>query len=312
MRKLLLLSSLMLMLIPVLPSIAQDDCSSLTINRQIDSWYQEFLGSRSEVDAQETMQAAAELQDRINELLATCGLVLDDVSGGAEQTGSGTLESPFDTSASAIVADVEFTVTSDVRPADEILVEAGVMPANQPEGTEYVIIYIDFLCARDAQDGGCNLTGEAFQLVGDMGEVYLSALARIDDYVIETRDVPAGGRRSGGIPFLINSADTGLLLLYYPSGDPESEEVAYFQAQVAPTSMLVTTDQQQLAVRGGPGIVYGPLGSLNADEIATAIAISEDGEWLYIETSRTEGWVPVEQINADMRLDGLPVRIFEN
>jgi hypothetical protein len=307
------LSILVLLIISAFPIQAQDDeCSSLLINRQIDSWYQEFLGTRSEVDAQASMQAAAELQTRINNLLETCGLILESGSDEAEQTGLGTLESPFDTGAFATVGDVDLKVTGDARPADTMLAAEVTLPANQAEGTEYIIVYIEFACARDAKDGGCNLTSNVFQLRGDSGEVYLPALLRFSENVIETRDVPAGGRRAGGIPFLIKSSETGLQLLYFPTADPVNELPHYFHAQVAPPSMQVTTDEQSLAVRGGPGAVYGPVGFLEASETALAVAISEDGEWLYIETSRTEGWVPVEKLNYDMRLDGLPVRVFEN
>lgn len=312
MRRILFLSILMLLLISTASSLmAQDECSSFALNRQIDSWYQEFLGSRSEVDTQETMVAAAQLQNRIDTLLESCGLILDNPLESAEQTGMGTLDSPFDIGASATIGDVEIKVTHDIWPADEILVNDGVLPANQPDNTHYIIVYIEFSCARNAQDGGCNLTADTLRLVGDMGEVYLPAIARISDYVIETRDVPAGRQRSGGIPFLVDSDDTGLLLLYYASGDPEDEEVAYFYGQAAPTSIQVTSNVQSVAVRLVPSTISGPIGSFNDDEVGLAVAISEDGEWIFIETSRIEGWVPLDKLNIGLHIEGLVVRVEE-
>jgi len=314
MRKILFLFLLLFLLIPTLSTVAQnDECSPLNINRQIDSWYNDFLGARSEVDAQVSMKAAADLQTKINDLLQTCGLTLEEVSAATEQTGLGTASSPYDSNAFGSAGDyVEISVTGDERPADTLLADEGALPANQPEGTEYIIVYIDYNCSRDVPGGGCNLTSKAFQLLSDSGEVYEPAMFSFSEDVIESRDVPAGASRSGGIPFLINAADTGLQLLYYPSGDPTNTEVYYYYAQIAPPSFEVTTSEQSLAVRGGPGIQYGPLGDFRDNETATAIGISEDGEWLYIKTDRVEGWVPVEQIITDMRLDGLPIHPFDN
>lgn len=313
MRKILFLCIFLLLLIPSISILAQDDeCSSFNINRQIDSWYNEFLGARSEVDAQASMAAAADLQTKINNLLETCGLTLDDVGDTTEQSGYGTESVPYDSDAFGAAGEfVEIMVTDDLRPAEDFLAEEDKLPANQPEGTEYIIVYLEFNCSREVPGGGCNLTSDAFQLRSDSGEFYQPAPISFSADVIETRDVPAGGTRSGGIPFLINATDTGLQLLYYPSGDKVNEQPYYYHAQIAPTTFQITTDQQSLPVRGGPGIVYGPVGDFQDDETATAIGISEDGEWLYITTDRTEGWVPVAQIISEVRLDGLPIREFE-
>lgn len=312
MRKISILFIFLLLFSSTATLLAQgDDCSAASINRQIDSWYNDFISKRSEVDAQESIKAASDLQMKISNLLETCGV--SSGAGGSEevkQTGLGTAGSPYDTDVFGTAGDVQIMVTGDKRPADELLASEGVLPANQPPDTEYIIVYIEFDCSRDAAGGGCNLSSNAFQLVSDAGNFYKPAMFSFNEDVIETRDVPAGGKRTGGIPFLIGSSETGLTLLYYPSGDPVNEQPYYFVAQIAPLTVQVTTDQQSLAVRGGPGIVNGPVGDFRKGETGKATGISEDGEWLYIETDRVEGWVPVDQVNANMRLDGLPVRKF--
>jgi len=290
------------------------DCSADSVNRQIDSWYNDFLSSRSEVDKQASMQAASAFTDHVNTLLDVCGLVLGDNGElNAAQTGAGTFDDPYLARAEATVDVATLRVMGELRPADDLLTEEKVLPANVPSDMEFFITFLEFNCSV-ATPNGCPMDEDTFRLVGDMGIIYEPAKLQYSAYLPESRNVIGGGQRTGGIPFMVKKADTNFRLIYYPKGNADtafSEDFAYFHAQGTQDTMEVYSSNPELLVRKGPGSNYTAIGAFRRGQRAVATGRSTDGQWIRIDAPEVSGWVSAQYVTSHEDIGNLTVVEFD-
>jgi hypothetical protein len=291
------------------------DCNADSLNRQIDSLYNEFLGARSEVDLQDSIEAASEFTAQVEQLLDLCGLSLgEDSNINSEQTGLGTEDEPYVVRAAGVADFVSIRVTDDIRPADDILIEESVFPANVPEDMEFFITFLEFNCGTSASDA-CFMDEDAFRLIGDMGIIYEPAKLRYSAYLPESRKINGGGQRTGAIPFMVNVEDKNFRLVYYPNADAKtgaSGEVFYFHAQGTQDTMEVFSKNPELLVRKGPGSDYTAIGAFRRGQTGIATGRSTDGQWIFVNTPEVSGWVSADYVRSDDDIGNLTVLEFDD
>jgi hypothetical protein len=300
-----------LLLVAVLAQESSEfDCSPLGMNRQIDSWYNDYLNDRGEVDVQQSVEALNTLNSNIDALLAACGVALDAEATieAIVQTGIGSLDAPYVAKAPATVGDTTLTVVNVIRPADEILSEAGLLLAPAPAGQHYVLVYLEMSCAQFSASG-CDISNNAFRLYGTLGVYYLPMLHEFDDYFPENSPIVGGGIRTGAIPFLVNADDENLLLAYYQFGDAVNPSASprYFVTEGVRSGIEVSSATSELLIRSAPNRGAAPLGALRAGQTATALGRNEDGSWIYIQAPEATGWVSAAFLETDADLMTLEV-----
>lgn len=314
MRKLSLLLFLILSVSILSPVLAQDgeefDCTTPGINRQVDMWYNNYLGARGEFEVSQALEAAQDLADSIANLTETCGFVAD--AGPEEevpQTGLGTLDDPFIIQAPGVVGDATIDVTEGVRPADDLLIEAGINGVeNISAEEEYFVVYLTLSC-RLGSTGGCQRGDDAFRVVGDMGIFYEPTLDQYDLYLPGSVPINGGSQRAGAIPFLVDKDDTSLRLVYFPNGNAlDTNADAYFyDAQGRANSFEVRSTTAELIVRNAPRSNGAPVGVLRSSQVGIANGRTEDGAWISIEAPEGTGWVSADFLTSDSDLESLSV-----
>lgn len=310
MRHGLILLVLALLLVSTLAQEATEyDCSSQGVNRQIDSWYNDYLNDRGEVDAQQAIEAADTLNNNIAAMLEVCGLTLNAESTEelVVQTGIGSIDAPYIPKAPATVGDTTLMVVNEIRPANDILSEAG-LTLTSTTNQEYVLVYLEMSCAQFS-GSGCDISNDAFRLIGSMGTPYLPTLANFEDYFPTGSPVVGGGSRTGAIPFLVNSEDTALLLAYYVNGDASNPNAVprYFVVEGVTSGIEVSPSTSELLIRSAPNRGAAPLGALRAGQVAIALGRNEDGSWIYVEAPEATGWVAAEFLETEADLMSLEV-----
>lgn len=314
MRKLGLLLVLLLTMGVWSSVLAQDgeefDCTTPGINRQVDMWYNNYLGARGEFEVSQALEAAQELADNVANLTETCGFI---ASAGPEeevpQTGLGTLDDPFIIQAPGVVGDTTIDVTEGVRPADDVLIEAGINGVeNISADEEYTIVYLTLSC-RLGSTSGCLRGDDAFRLVGDMGVLYEPTLDQYDLYLPGSVPINGGAQRAGAIPFLIDRDDTSLRLVYFPDGNAldTNAQAYYFDAQGRANSFEVRSTTAELIVRNAPRSNGAPVGVLRSGQVGIANGRTEDGAWISIEAPEGTGWVSADFLTSDSDLESLSV-----
>lgn len=311
MRKLLFLLIFVGILSPVL---AQDedefDCTTPGINRQVDLWYNDYLGARGEFEVSQALEAAQVLADDIANLTETCGFV---ASAGPEeevpQTGIGTIDDPFIIQAPGVVGDTTIDISEGLRPADDLLIAEGINGIeNISNEQEYVVVYFTLSCRLGAPSA-CERGDDAFRLIGDMGILYEPTVDQFDLYLAGSVPINGGSQRAGALPFLVDRNDTTLRLVYYPEGNAldSNPQAFYFDAQGRANSFEVRSTTAELIVRNAPSSSGAPVGVLRSSQVATANGQSEDGEWISIEAPEGTGWVSADFVTSDSDLESLSV-----
>ncbi|MGJ3238808.1 MAG: hypothetical protein ACFE0Q_08900 [Anaerolineae bacterium] len=286
------------------------DCAVNAVNLQMDTWYNEYIASRGEVDAEEALASARTFADNIAELTAFCTTEAeaDGDEETIEQTGIGTIDAPFVIGAPGIVGDTTIDITRSILPANEFLEEQGItiVPATI-EGREYFLVEVTVTC-REGSTIGCRITPDSFRVIGDLGELYLPTLSEYDDYLPAPGTMLGGSERSGALPFLVDQADTSLRLVYFPNGDAlETNTLAYYyDAQGTANSFEVTTTTRELIIRNAP-VNGAPVGVLRSSQVATAIGRNVDSTWIRIEAPEGSGWVSADFIDTESDLESLSV-----
>jgi hypothetical protein len=318
---LLLLSGL---LISWFPAAAQDGCDAAAINAQVDALIADYLGARNE----QALQAAQDLQTDIAAVIAGCEnessedgatitLIQDSPTpvptAAPQPTPTPNAAAPTENSGAVPVGEFGDTgqgfslrVTTFVRPANDVIeAQSNFNPEPEP-GEEYVVVVVE--C-----EGICEADYFDFQLVGDAGLVYSSALV----YYEGRLDMDGGTGGSGALPFLIRSDDTKLRLLYmadrlqdipvaYDVGvpvtnlpvTPDTETAA---GEEIPEGAVEVTTATNLNIREGPGTEFRVAGSVPMLTALVAIGRNEDGTWLRVR----QGWVFAELVEGDF--ESLPV-----
>ncbi|GAB5492580.1 MAG: hypothetical protein Phog2KO_27950 [Phototrophicaceae bacterium] len=311
MRKLLFLLIFVGMLSPVLAQDEEEfDCTTPGINRQVDLWYNDYLGARGEFEVSQALEAAQVLADDIANLTETCGFI---ASAGPEeevpQTGIGTLDDPFIIQAPGVVGDTTIDISEGLRPADDLLIAEGINGIeNISNEQEYVVVYFTLSCRLGAPSA-CERGDDAFRLIGDMGILYEPTVDQFDLYLAGSVPINGGSQRAGALPFLVDRNDTTLRLVYYPEGNAldSNPQAFYFDAQGRANSFEVRSTTAELIVRNAPSSSGAPVGVLRSSQVATANGQSEDGEWISIEAPEGTGWVSADFLTSDSDLESLSV-----
>lgn len=282
----------------VMPAYAQQpDCSARGINRQVDSLYNDFLSRRSEVDPEQSAEAVNNFIANLNEALTACGVENNASEEIPLIIGTGTEEEPFGFMQIGDAGNnISIQTTAIIRPADDFLRGEVRVLDPAPEGMEYVVITINGYCAQDSREQ-CRLEGVNFRLVGDSGTLYDPTVAYYDQFL--NGSIVAGRSREGSYPFLIDSSETNLLLLYYPETILAEGEPLYYRAQ----SSIDIVALSQLRVRSGPSLGYPVVSVIEDGGSSVALGRNEDGTWIQV----PEGWVYAEYVEAGGDLSTLPV-----
>jgi hypothetical protein len=287
----------------------QYDCTPLGMNRQIDSWYNDYLNDRGEVDVQQAVDAVNTLNSNIDALLAACGVSLnaEATSEVIAQTGLGSIDDPYIAKAPATIGNTTLTVVNQIRPANDLLMETDTILTPPAEGEEYVVVYLEMTCA--AGSTGCDISNDAFRLVGTMGTLYYPTLGNFEENLTESRAVPGGSSRTGALSFLVDSADERLLLAYYVDGDASQPNARprYFITEGVRSGVEVSPITSELLIRNAPNQGAAPLGALRSGQVAIALGRNEDASWIYIEAPEATGWVAAEFIETEADLMSLEV-----
>lgn len=277
------------------PEESAMNCSdAYAMGLEVDALYNQFLMNRSEVDLENNLRVVQEMYDKLGELLEACedsGIVVQDTElpVTVQHLGSGTPDDPhgFDQAAPAREF-MDLRVVENRRPADEWLQEeADASYAPPAEGQEYMTVSVEVLCAWEGRDS-CEVDQTNFRLVGDLGIEYQPDVGIVLRDEMQMR-VTAGQSRVGVLPFLIQTEDSNLTLIYSPDAFATGEDRVYYRAQVA-IEVIATA---QLIVRGGPGTQFAPHGGLIQGQIVPAIGRNEDASWLRI----PDGWVFAEYLH---------------
>jgi hypothetical protein len=301
--------------------VAQDECDAAAINTQIDELIADYLGARNE----QALEAAQDFQAEIAAVVEACtDSPADDTSTIAliqdSPTPAPTQSSPPEPQPTPTPNTT--SVTNDAVPAGELgdtgqgfslRVTTFVRPANdaieaqssfnpQPEaGEEYVVVVVE--C-----EGVCDVDYFDFQLVGDAGIMYSSALVYYEDRL----DMSGGTGGTGALPFLIRSDDTNLRLLYmadrlqdivvaYDVGQPVTNLPVTPDTETAageeiPEGAVEVTAATNLNIREGPGTEFRVAGSVPIQTALVAIGRNDDGTWLRVR----QGWVFAELVEGDV------------
>lgn len=284
------------------------DCSTVGVNRQIDIWYNDYLGARGEFDTTQALDAAAALNAQVADLLASCGFVAEmSDDSNAEQTGIGTRDDPFVVRAPGVVGSTTITITGEVRPAADLLSEAGVNNVqNIPDDQEYIVVFLEISCQQGAANT-CEIGDDAFRLTSDQGNIYEPTLDQYELYLPRSVSLGGGLNRTGAIPFLINADEMNVVLIYYPNEDPlnPQAEVAYFVAQGTADTVEVQSTTPELIIRNRPVAGSAPVGVFRRGQSAVALGRTEDGAWIYVEAPEGSGWVSAEFVESEVDLGSL-------
>ncbi len=320
MRKSLLLMILLILIVPVM---AQDeeateeaetiqidyDCTTVGINRQVDAWYNEYLGERGEFETEQAIGAAQELADNLENLAAACSVEMNaEPEEVVPQTGLGTIDAPYIIQAPGVVGDTTIDITQSILPANDFLLEAEVSGADIVlDGEEYFLVSLTVTC-RDGAKNGCLIGDNAFRVIGDMGTLYAPALSQIDDYFPGPVPMIGGRERSGVIPFSVNADDTSLRLVYFPNGDGHEDNslAYYFNAQGSANAFDVSPTTSELIIRNAP-VNGSPIGVLRGGQTAQADGRNADGTWIHVIAPEATGWVSADFIESESNLDSLSV-----
>ena len=121
---------------------------------------------------------------------------------------------------SEVVTDkMAFVITGTTRPADDI-VSAGNMFNTEPESDqEYIFVDVEVTCQKSTDDKCTIYPTSSFSLIGTSGVVYDPEimLAGVEGlFEILDTEFYGGSTVSGSLPFIINQADTDLVLVYEP------------------------------------------------------------------------------------------------
>jgi hypothetical protein len=135
-----------------------------------------------------------------------------------EQPALGTARSNPAPAGSEIIADgMAFTLTGSVRPATQTVMSANQFNSAPEADEEYVLVSVSIACQKTV-DEKCSIFSSSFKMLGSSGitsepEIFVAGVPGLLDFNTEFY---GGASISGAIPFIVSTADTGLLLVYEP------------------------------------------------------------------------------------------------
>jgi hypothetical protein len=293
--RLLLLTGVLLM---TMTGYAQDDpCAARSLNRDIDALYNTFLSQRSEVDSEQTLSAALEFTNAVQQLLGACGIATRVSETDVLDPGIGTLEDPYGFLQAGSAGDgVTIRVSELLRPADEMLEREAALPSEPTADQQYIVVYLEVIC-EDGRREDCKLDATKFRLTGDSGTLYDPVMPYYSEFL--DMSLLPGRQRAGAYPFLIDAKETNLRLLYYSESIFGAAAPVYYRAQ----NTIDIRATAELRVRTGPGVEFEVTGALPEGATSVALGRNEDGTWIQV----PEGWVFIDYVDAGGDLMALPV-----
>ena len=216
-----IVSALVLIML-VMPALAQEGsgekCSAADIAERVNTLIAGYQAEQAGLtDDAAALESARAFGDAVASLVETCeGLSVDapirDQAAVAE-TGDGTLQSPI---AFGQIVDTgegfSLRVSNFQRRADAVIAEQNMFNEVPGQGEEYVLVFVDVDCHAAVER--CTTNFVDYELVGDMGIFYDHPYVVYDTLDV---DVVGGTSVSGSLPFMIQSSDTNLRLVYRPN-----------------------------------------------------------------------------------------------
>jgi hypothetical protein len=125
---------------------------------------------------------------------------------------------PAPAGSEVVADDMAFVVTGSTRPATDVVMAGNQFNTRPEAGQEYAIVNVRITC-RKSSDDKCSLFSYSLKLLGSSGiqrdpELFVTGVSGLIDFSIT--EFFGGATLEGGIPFIVNSDETDLLLVYSP------------------------------------------------------------------------------------------------
>ena len=130
---------------------------------------------------------------------------------------------PAPAGSEVIVDDMGFVIVGSTRPATDIVMSGNQFNTSPEAGQEYVMVNVQITC-KTSSDEKCSFFTYNLKLLGSSGvqrdpEIVVAGVDGLLDLSIT--EFFGGATIGGAIPFIVNSDETDLLLVYSPIfGDP--------------------------------------------------------------------------------------------
>lgn len=120
-----------------------------------------------------------------------------------------------------IGGDMELTVLSVTRPANDIVAKGNIFNETPVPGSEFMIVQLGVKCNKSTNDR-CNFISFQIKTVGMDGQVRDAASVAGIPNEIQTTEFFGGSLIAGGMPFQVTQGDTTVVLIFEPFivGDP--------------------------------------------------------------------------------------------
>ena len=125
---------------------------------------------------------------------------------------------PAPAGSEVLVEGMAFVVTGSTRPATDIIMSGNQFNTRPEAGQEYVMVDLRIVCQKSA-DEKCNFSSYNLKLLGSSGiqrdpqTLVAGVSGLLDSFGTEFF---GGAAIEGRIPFIVNSDETDLLLVYSP------------------------------------------------------------------------------------------------
>lgn len=211
-----------LLLVASMPALAQDDggkCTPNGIYTRVETLYAGYEAQQASIETPEqALEQAQAFSAAVNSVVQACIAMTAEVQVSrnpqALAPGDGTLDNPYpvgqqvDTGAGFSVRVTEFQ-----RRADAAVADANMFNKTPGVGEEYVLVHLEVECP--VTETTCDVNWVPFELVGDNGVFYEYPYIVFDNLLDVT--IVGGNRVEGVLPFLIQSNDRNLRLVYRPN-----------------------------------------------------------------------------------------------
>jgi hypothetical protein len=112
--------------------------------------------------------------------------------------------------------DMEFEILSYVRPATDIVMGGNMFNTEPESGEEYILVELEIKCMKSSDDQ-CSIGTYNLKLIGSTGierdaEWFVSGV----DNLLEQTEFYGGASISGLLPFILNTDEVNVLLVYEP------------------------------------------------------------------------------------------------
>jgi len=143
---------------------------------------------------------------------------VDEVQATSTSPVGTARSNPAPAGSEVVVDDMAFVVTGATRPATDIIMAGNQFNTSPEAGQEYVIVNVRITCRKSADDK-CSFFSYNLKLLGSSGvqkdpELFVSDVSGLIDFSIT--EFFGGATIEGGIPFIVSSDETALLLVYSP------------------------------------------------------------------------------------------------